>query len=193
MMEGIAALRVLAQERTDQVVVTHMSTGYDWAQVSGSRELDMHLAGAMGKASSFGLGVALAKPNVKVWVFDGDGSLLMNLGSLVTIAQAAPKNFLHVVYENDAYDTTGGQAIPGVGLFDFVSIAKGCGYPNAFVFENLEDLQNRVKEVLDLPGPTLLVLKVPSGPARGPAGNPLTAESFARLRRILADRSESPA
>ena len=189
MIEGIAALRVLSQERTDEIVITHMSTGADWSHVTTNGELDMHLSGAMGKASSFGLGVALAQPNVKVWVLDGDGSLLMNLGSLVTIAAAGAKNLVHIIYENDSYDTTGGQAIPGVGLFDFVSIAKGCGYPNAFIFEHLEDLQNRIKEVLTLSGPTLLVLKVPSGPSRGPAGLPKTAESFARLHQLLAKRS----
>ena len=67
----------------------------------------------MGKASSVGLGVALARPDVRVLVLDGDGSLLMNLGSLVTIASQAPKNLVHVVFDGATYDTSGAQPTPG--------------------------------------------------------------------------------
>ena len=188
MMDGIAALRVLARERAEEVVITCMSNSYDWSKVSKRPELDLGLAGAMGKASSFALGLALARPKERVWLLDGDGSLLMNLGCLVTVAAMAPKNLLHVVWENDAYDTTGGQAVPGAGLFDFVAIARGAGYPNAFVFEDVEDFQNRIKEVLSLPGPTLVVLKVLSLGRRPPAGLPRVIDSFVRIRQLLAQR-----
>ena len=188
MMDGIAALRVLTRERTDEVVLTCMSNRHDWSKVSTRPELDLSAGGAMGKASSFALGLALARPKERVWVLDGDGSLLMNLGCLVTVASMAPKNLLHVVWENDAYDTTGGQAVPGAGLFDLVAIAKGAGYPNAFVFEDVEDFQNRIKEVLSLQGPTMVVLKVVSLGRRPPAGLPRAAEAFPRLRQLLAQR-----
>lgn len=188
MMDGIAALGVLARERAEEVVITCMSNSYDWSKVSTRPEMDLSLGGAMGKASSFALGLALARPKEPVWLLDGDGSLLMNLGCLVTVAAMAPKNLIHFVWENDAYDTTGGQAVPGAGLFDFAAIAKGAGYPNAFVFENVEDFQNRVKEVLSLPGPTLVVLKVVSLGRRPPANLPRAVESFLRVRQILAQR-----
>lgn len=188
MMDGIAALGVIAKERSDEIVITHMTTGHDWSKVSTRPELDLHLAGAMGKASSFGLGIALARPDQRVWVLDGDGSLLMNLGSLVTVANMAPKNLVHFVYENDAYDTTGGQTVPGAGRFDLAAIGRGSGYPRADTFDNLEDLLNRVREVVSGPGPTLVVLKVLSRGVRGPAGIPRTLESYARLKQILAQR-----
>ena len=69
----------------------------------------------MGKASSIGLGIALARPDKKVLVIDGDGSLLMNLGSLVTVANMSPKNLVHFVYQNGTYGVSGGQPIPGSG------------------------------------------------------------------------------
>ena len=84
----------------------------------------------MGKASSFGLGVALARPDIKVVVLDGDGSLLMNLGALVTIAALAPKNLLHVVLQGSTYDTSGGQPTPGQGILDWATVAKGGGRPS---------------------------------------------------------------
>jgi thiamine pyrophosphate-dependent acetolactate synthase large subunit-like protein len=187
MMNGIAALGVLTKERTDEVVLTCMSNTYDWTQVTTRPDLDMGLYGSMGKASSFALGLALARPNERVWLLDGDGSLLMNLGSLVTIAAMAPKNLIHFVWENDVYDTVHGQAIPGAGRLDFTVIARGAGYPNAFVFEDVEDLQNRIKEVLNLPGPTLVVLKV-AALGKRPRVRENAAESFARIRQTLSQR-----
>lgn len=190
MMDGIAALGVLTRERTDEVVIACFSNNHDWSKVSTRPELDLALNVAMGKTSSFALGLALARPKERVWLLDGDGSLLMNLGSLVTVAAMSPKNLIHFVWENDAYDTTGGQAVPGAGLFDFAVIAQGAGYPNAFVFEDVEDFQNRIKEVLNLPGPTMVVLKVVSLGRRPQANLPRVAvtESFARIRQALAQR-----
>ena len=79
MMDGISALRVLSAERTDQVVITHMTANHDWSHLKPpASDLDLHLGGAMGKASSLGLGITLARPDVDVWVLDGDGSLLID-------------------------------------------------------------------------------------------------------------------
>src|SRR5438874_6461618 len=115
MGEPSAALKVLSRARTDEIVVLSESNRQDWPPLSTRPELDIPITGSMGKASSFGLGLALARPDINVWVLDTDGALLMNLGSLVTIAKAKPANLLHVVYDNEAYDTTGGQPTPGAG------------------------------------------------------------------------------
>ena len=123
MPEPQAALQVLAKMRTDEIVVLSESTRQDWPPISKRPDLDIAILGSMSKGSSFGLGVALARPDQKVWVLDTDGALLMNLGSLVTIAKAKPANLLHVVYDNGAYDTTGGQPTPGAGIVDFQAIA----------------------------------------------------------------------
>ena len=79
----------------------------------------------MGSASSIALGIALAQPSRKVIVMDGDGSLLMQLGSLVTIAGAAPENLYHFVFENGVYATSGGQPLPAEGRLDFEMMARG--------------------------------------------------------------------
>src|SRR5713101_1287919 len=108
MPEPTAALELPSRARTDEIVVLSESTRQDWPPLSTRPDLDIAVTGSMSKASSFGLGVALARPDVPVWVLDTDGALLMNLGSLVTIGSARPANLLHVVYDNEAYDTTGG-------------------------------------------------------------------------------------
>src|SRR5215207_1271260 len=135
-MDGVAALKVLSQARKDEIVLLSESTRQDWPPLSTRPELDIAVTGSMGKASSFGLGLALARPDIRVWVLDTDGALLMNLGSLVTIARAKPANLIHVVYDNNAYDTTGGQPTPGSGIVDFAAVALGSGYPRAVAYDD---------------------------------------------------------
>jgi len=187
-MDGMEALRLFAEQRNDEIFVGHMSCNWEWEQVSRHPELDVRLAGAMGKASSMGLGVALARPDRNVWVFDGDGSLLMNLGTLVTIGNASPRNLIHVVYENGTYDTTGGQPIPGAGTVDFAAMARAAGYARAFTVDNMEELQNRLPELLSGPNPTLVVLKVVSKERR-PAAKRANPQSVVELRKLLSQQA----
>jgi len=125
-------------------------------------------SGAMGKASSVGLGVALARPDRKVIVLDGDGSLLMNLGSLVTIANMAPPNLIHFVFENDVYRTTGGQPIPRAGKISFTGLAAAAGYANVHEFADLESLERNIEAVFNEVGPTLVCLKIVPTSERSP-------------------------
>src|SRR5215216_8097775 len=104
-------IRALAEHRGDAVVVPTMTTAPAWRDIAAD-DLSVNCVGFMGGASSLGLGIALAQPERKVIVLDGDGSLLMNLGSLVTIANAKPKNLVHFVFENGLYEVTGGQPVP---------------------------------------------------------------------------------
>ena len=162
MAEPSAALKVLSRARRDEIVVLSESTRQDWPPLSTRPELDISITGSMGKASSFGLGLALARPDIRVWVLDTDGALLMNLGSLVTTAKAKPANLLHVVYDNGAYDTTGGQPTPGAGIVDFCAIAIGAGYSDARAYDQLEDFERDLASVLAGPRPALVVLNVAS-------------------------------
>ena len=102
------ALRALAQLRGDRIVVSTMQVVTPWHVLSPS-PLNMTCVGFMGGASTLALGTALARPDRKVVVLDGDGSLLMQLGSLATIAGAAPRNFHHILFQNGVYETSGGQ------------------------------------------------------------------------------------
>ena len=171
-MDAMAALRVVAAHRGDAVVLTTMMSSRGWAAVSTRPELDLPLGGAMGKLSSVGLGLALARPDRKVLVLDGDGSLLMNLGSLVTIGGMQPKNLLHAVCQNGVYEVTGGQPVPGVERLDFGRIALGAGYRRAESFDDEATLAAELPALLAADGPTFLTLKLrpftwdSSGPRR---------------------------
>ena len=114
----------------------------------------------MGKASSVALGLALSQPDTKVILFDGDGSLLMNLGSLVTIANKGPKNLVHFVMDNGVYATTGGQEVPGVGVADYADLATSAGYARSYRFDDLEDFVTRAEEVFSQEGPVFVAAKV---------------------------------
>ncbi|MFC1977432.1 thiamine pyrophosphate-dependent enzyme [Chloroflexota bacterium] len=168
MMDSFEAQKVISRHRNNAIVVTTMTAQREWPQVSTNPDLDMPLNGAMGKASSVGLGLALAQPNRKVIVLDGDGSLLMNLGSLVTIANMAPPNLIHFVFENGLYRTTGGQPIPNIGKFSFTRLIREAGYANTHEFEELEDLENNMGTILNQVGPTSVCLKVPPITERPP-------------------------
>ena len=168
MIHSLEAQKVISRHRGNAVVVPTMSTNFEWPQVSTNPDLDVMFSGAMGKASSVGLGVALARPDRKVIVLDGDGSLLMNLGSLVTTANLAPPNLIHFVFENDVYRTTGGQPIPHAGKISFTGLAVAAGYANVHEFADLESLERSIEAVLNEVGPTLVCLKIVPTSERSP-------------------------
>lgn len=152
-----SALDVLARRRGGEVVVGTMTANAPWRERSAS---DRNLAclGFMGGASSLALGVALARPDVGVWVLDGDGSLLMQLGSLATIAGAAPANFVHVVFHNGVYETSGAQPLPSQSQVDFAAMAKAAGYRETAQFHGAEEFDAALDELLAAEGPTLIEL-----------------------------------
>lgn len=156
------ALEILKQHVTDELVVAVYQTCFDWLVIN-PRDLNYVGVGAMGQASSHGLGLALANPDRTVLVFDGDGSLLMNLGSLVTIAQAAPKNLHHFVFVNGVYEVNGAHPIPGQGKVDFAAVARGAGYRHTMTFRDLDDLRQDLGVFLASPGPALAVIPIEPG------------------------------
>jgi phosphonopyruvate decarboxylase len=160
MLNPVDALRIVEAQRNNAVVVTTMMGSRMWRRVSRNPELDLHVGGAMGKASSVALGLALAQPELKVIIVDGDGSLLMNLGSLVTIANKAPAKLYHLVLENGMYAMTGGQPVPGVGRFNMAGLAKEAGYPATYTFIDMEEFAMQASKVLNEPGPVLVCLKI---------------------------------
>ena len=163
MITNFDACRIVEEHRGEAVVITSMNAGnwrFGWPAVSHKEELDLPVSGAMGKASSVGLGLALAHPERKVVVLDGDGSLLMNLGTLVTIANKAPENLYHFVFENGVYAVTGGQPIPGNNNISFQNMAKDAGYAVAYEIADTEELATSVGRILEEKGPVLVCLKV---------------------------------
>ena len=150
-------LRVIAAQRGDAIVVPTMTTAPAWRTIAPG-DLSVTCVGFMGGASSLGLGLALARPDRRVLVLDGDGSLLMQLGSLATVAGAAPRNLVHFLFKNGVYHTSGAQAIPGGLSVDFVMMAKGAGYRAAFAVDELEDLKRRLPQIMTAEGPLFVEL-----------------------------------
>jgi phosphonopyruvate decarboxylase len=164
MMKRDACLQVLARHRTDEIVVAVYKAAQEWLHISPS-ELNYTFTGAMGQGSSHALGLALGRPDRRVVVLDGDGSLLMNLGTLVTIAHAAPKNLIHCLCQNGTYETNGAVSIPGRDKVSFPGLAREAGYPHTYTFDNLDDWEHAVGHILQADGPLFVDLHVEPGAA----------------------------
>jgi sulfopyruvate decarboxylase subunit beta len=155
-------LKVLARHRTSEIVVAVYMAAQEITHISPN-DLNYTFVGAMGQGSSHALGLALGRPDKRVVVLDGDGSLLMNLGSLVTIANAAPKNYLHCLCENGTYETNGSVPIPRAGEIRFADMAKAAGYPKTYEISTLEEWDRQLPKLLREDGPIFVDLKVQPG------------------------------
>lgn len=156
------ALEVLAEHYPDGIVVPVYQAAFDWMGIR-PHPLNYLCTGAMGQGSSHALGLALACPEESVVVLDGDGSLLMNLGSLVTIGHQAPPNFWHLVCQNGIYEVNGEFPVPGGTEVDFASMALAAGYREAYTFSDLNSWVRGLPDILASSGPILVVLKVEAG------------------------------
>ena len=130
-MKRADCLKALYPELQDQLVVTIMGACAQELYDLGHCDNFFYLEHAMGLASSIGLGLALSLPDERIVVMDGDGSLLMNLGSLATLARYRPRNLVHLVFDNGSLLSTGGFATHTTsGLTDLAAVARACGCPN---------------------------------------------------------------
>ena len=135
-------------------------------------ERDFLTVGSMGHASQIALGIALEKTGRKVWCFDGDGASIMHMGGMAIVANKSPKNYIHVVFNNGAHDSVGGQ--PTVGLkIDFPAIANAVRYKHVFSVDTKDDLKEVLKKVSSQEGPIFLEIKVKRG-NRKDLGRPTT-------------------
>jgi len=139
-------------------------------QLKQGHERDFLTVGSMGHSSSIALGIALKKPNSNVYCFDGDGALIMHMGCLSTIASLKPKNFKHIVFNNFAHDSVGGQPTAAFNI-NIPEIAKANGYQNAFSAETKDQIVEYIKKIKEMEGPVLLEVKVNKG-ARKDLGRP---------------------
>jgi thiamine pyrophosphate-dependent acetolactate synthase large subunit-like protein len=184
-------LKLVAAERGSAIVIPTMTTSPAWREIAPD-DLSVGCVGFMGGASALGLGIALARPDRRVVVLDGDGSLLMQLGSLASIAGAAPRNFTHLVFKNGVYHTSGAQDIPGGLTVDFVTMAKGAGYKNAYRIGEMDDFKRRLPSIFGDEGPLLVELitgladKTPMT-ARG--GQPFDVQAQNLRKKLLRPRA----
>ena len=142
------------------------------AAMNQGHERDFLTVGSMGHASQIALGIALAQPDRRVWCFDGDGAAIMHMGSMAIVANKAPKNYVHVVFNNGAHDSVGGQ--PTVGLkIDLPAVAKAVGYKATYSVDSKAELENVLAKVNSFASPVLLEIKVKKG-NRKDLGRPTT-------------------
>ncbi len=160
MMHMEEILKVFQPHRGDAIVVSGRANRH-WDKISTLKNRDLSLGDpAMGGHASFALGLALAQPNRKVVLFDSEGDLQMSLSVLSMVAEQKPKNFVHFVLDNECYATTGGQPVPNAKNIAYDTIAKGCGYPHAYAYTNLESFTVNVKRIMDENGPVFVAMKI---------------------------------
>ena len=187
MLTKANVLEPLARLRTDEVVVATMSVVRPWAQVSDS-DLDFASAdSAMGHAADLALGIAMAQPRRRVLCLNGDGSMLMSLGTLVTIIASGVRNLILFVIDNGTYEITGNQPTPGA--VDFVAMAQAAGFRRAYRFDEADAYEAALPDLLCGDGPVFACLHVEPG-QEGPISRS-TAEEARYLKTSLADWSRT--
>ena len=137
-----------------------------------SHKFDFLTVGGMGHASSIALGVAINKPNTKIWCIDGDGAVLMHMGAMAVMGANAPKNVIHIVINNCAHETVGGMPTVA-GKIDLVAIAKACGYPNAVCVDSFNELDEQLLNAKNCDELSFIEVKCSIG-AREDLGRPTT-------------------
>lgn len=146
---------------------------FEIREVNGqSHKYDFLTVGSMGHSSSIALGIALHKPDTRVWCIDGDGAVLMHMGAMAVLGANAPKNLIHVVINNGAHETVGGMPTVAEGI-DIAAIAKACGYPHAVSVDNFHDLDKELEAARNREALSLIEVKCSIG-ARADLGRPTT-------------------
>jgi len=182
-------LSPLASIRTEEVVVTCMGVTRPWGRLS-DHALDFASAdSAMGHTADLALGIALAQPSRKVICLNGDGSMLMSLGTLVTIAASGAPNLVLFVLENGVYEITGHQSVPGAGRVDFPGLARAAGIPRVYSFNRDLGYAAALPEILRVDGPVFVGVGLEPG-EEGPISRS-EREEARYLRSSLAESARS--
>jgi len=186
MMRTADMLKAFVPYRKDAIVVPGRGGRY-WVELTAHPNLDAPLGDpAMGGHAGFGLGLALARPDKKVVLFDSEGDIQMSLGMLVTIAEQQPANFYHFLIDNGVYATTGGQPVPNADKVAYDVIARGAGYPRTFAFTEIGDFERALPEIMRLPGPVFVACKVVAEIENEPIGRRRRWQTRTR-DQVLAD------
>ena len=145
-------------EFDDRIIAANGFISRDLFSISDTKPA-FYMIGSMGLASSIGLGIALKDTGRKVFVFDGDGNILMNLGSLTTIGALKPKNLIHVVFDNSVHESTGSQPT-NTNFVSIEKIAKTCNYNHTFTTKTKNDFEKILRKIKKLNGPIMIVVKI---------------------------------
>ncbi len=168
MINRLEATRYLVEQLSDEPIIASCGNPkFDLFTAAEKRKANFYMWNSMGMASSIGLGLAMARPDKKVIVLDGDGAILMNLNSLTTGASKAPANLVHIIWDNAQYQITGGQPTHTGGKADIEAIAKGAGFKRALTINTLAAFKEALSQALAQPGPWILVARTDSSEAPG--------------------------
>jgi sulfopyruvate decarboxylase subunit beta len=184
--EALDVLR--AERRAGDVVITSMGSAREWMAMGPLDPLDfVYVPSSMGEAPPLGLGIALAQPHRRVIACNGDGSMVMNLGALITIASEAPKNLVLVIFDNGVYEVTGAQKVPGSGV-DFAAMARAGGIAAVNRFSSIEAWRAGAHAAINAHGPVCIVLDVAPVPgAVGPKSPGPTAQRAPAFMKALRE------
>ena len=182
--------RAFEPHREDAVVIVTGTAGKHWADHTTKQNRDLNMGGAMGHTTSAALGLALGLPDEKVVLFDSEGSLLMNLGIIATISGQAPKNFLHLLMDNECYATTGGQPVPNAQDINYAGMAKEAGYTAAYSFDNIEDFATNIGNIMQETGPVFVAMKIVPEVENEPIGHRTRRPTRSRAETIRTLREE---
>ena len=162
-----------------------MSTAKPWEKLSDT-DLDFaSVDSAMGHAADLALGIAIAQPERRVITLNGDGSMLMCLGTFVTLAQRPCENYAMIIFENGSYEVTGNQDVPGAKFVDYEAIARGCGLNNVHTISKEDEFASKLDLVFKEPGPAVFIWKVEPGSEPVPKFKDTLAYRVERLRNAL--------
>jgi thiamine pyrophosphate-dependent acetolactate synthase large subunit-like protein len=185
-MNRAQASRLLAERLQDEVVVANLGQATLDLQQAADRDLNCYTFGSMGQCSSIGLGIALARPDARVVSLDGDGSLLMNLGVLTTVATTSPPNYAIVVWDNEVHMTTGGQPTATAYRTSLAGIARGAGIEKVFEPLDEEELGAVFDHMLAEDGPFFVAVKVDKGYAQGELDRDVIAYKLRFMKAMAA-------
>lgn len=183
MLDAAEVFRAFKPHRGDAIVTTAGTAGRYWPDLSDNPNRDIALGGAMGHTASAAFGLALGLPDEKVVLFDAEGSLLMNLGVLASVAGKQPANFYHFVLDNECYATTGGQPVPNSAAIDYATMAAGAGYASTHHFDDLEEFATQIEDIMQEQGPVFISVKIAPEIQNLPIG--------LRERRVTRSRAET--
>jgi sulfopyruvate decarboxylase subunit beta len=188
-MERAACIEMIYPELEDKIVVTIMGACAQELYNLGDRDNFFYLQHAMGLASSIGLGLAMHLPAERVIVLDGDGSVLMNLGTFVTLARYCPRNLIHVVFDNGSLLSTGGfESQTATGVTDIAAIARGAGIAHVATASTTMEFGEAFLAALECEGLSVIVAKVAAvGPEHYGMDLQLPENAF-RFRRWIQTR-----
>jgi len=188
-MKRYDCLKAIAPHFDEELVVTNIgAVRHEW-QALRSHPANYHLQN-LGLTSSMALGLALALPHRKVVAFDGDGSLLLNLGSLATIANQHPRNLIHIVFDNECYESSRGAPTATAGQTDLAAIARGAGFANVTIAKTLAELEETFLRALKSNDLYFILVKVEAGAGDVPAAALDAQENKYRFVRYI-EKSEN--